>query len=97
MLVLNCRTSYAEDFLVLRPRIESAKPHLAHDHQGIDEPTWLHHLRRGDYSRWFQDCLKDRYLADQARRVEQRARPRPCEDSYTDSRLDRSAIYPAWV
>jgi hypothetical protein len=40
--------------------------------QGIDEPTWLHHLRRGDYSRWFQDCLKDRYLADQARRVEQR-------------------------
>jgi hypothetical protein len=39
---------------------------------GIDEPTWLFHLRRGDYSRWFQHSLKDRYLADQARRVEQR-------------------------
>jgi HAD superfamily hydrolase (TIGR01484 family) len=40
--------------------------------EGIDEPTWLYHLRRGDYSRWFQNGVKDRYLADQARRVEQR-------------------------
>ena len=47
--------------------------------EGIDEPTWLHHLRRGDYSRWFRDCLKDRYLADQARRVEQRLELEPAK------------------
>jgi HAD superfamily hydrolase (TIGR01484 family) len=46
---------------------------------GIDEPTWLFHLRRGDFSRWFHECLKDRYLADQTRRVEQRLELAPPE------------------
>jgi HAD superfamily hydrolase (TIGR01484 family) len=46
---------------------------------GIDEPTWLYHLRRGDYSRWFQESVRDRYLADQARRVEQRLDLDPTE------------------
>jgi hypothetical protein len=32
----------------------------------------MYHLRRGDYSRWLEHSLKDHYLADQARRVEQR-------------------------
>jgi hypothetical protein len=40
--------------------------------EGIDEETWLYHLHRGDYSRWFREAVKDRYLADQAERVEQR-------------------------
>jgi hydroxymethylpyrimidine pyrophosphatase-like HAD family hydrolase len=37
---------------------------------GVDEETWLHHLRGGEYSRWFQDAIKDEGLAEEARRVE---------------------------
>jgi HAD superfamily hydrolase (TIGR01484 family) len=47
--------------------------------EGIDEQTWLYHLRRGDYSRWFRDSVKDRYLADQAERVERRSALTPVE------------------
>jgi hypothetical protein len=39
---------------------------------GIDEETWLFHLRRGDYSRWLRASVKDSYLADQVERIEQR-------------------------
>lgn len=39
---------------------------------GIDEQTWMFHLRRGDYSRWFRGAIKDGHLADEAQRVEQR-------------------------
>jgi hypothetical protein len=38
---------------------------------GLDDDTWLHHLRRGDYSRWFRDGIKDSELADEAAGVEQ--------------------------
>ncbi|MGQ0750964.1 MAG: phosphoglycolate phosphatase, partial [Betaproteobacteria bacterium] len=47
--------------------------------EGIDEETWLYHLHRGDYSRWFRDAVKDRYLADQAERIEQRRVLQPAE------------------
>jgi hydroxymethylpyrimidine pyrophosphatase-like HAD family hydrolase len=40
--------------------------------EGIDEDTWLYHLHRGDYSRWFRHAVNDPYLADQAERVENR-------------------------
>ena len=46
---------------------------------GIDEETWLFHLRRGDYSRWFRAGVKDNYLADQAERIEQRQDLQPVE------------------
>lgn len=41
--------------------------HLA---QGIDEVTWLFHLRRGDYSRWFRTSIRDAELADLAEHIE---------------------------
>ena len=41
--------------------------------QGIDESTWMYHLRRGDYSRWFRHAIKDDHLADETERVECRA------------------------
>ena len=46
---------------------------------GIDEETWMFHLRRGDYSRWFRAAVKDSYLADQAERIEQRQDLQPVE------------------
>ncbi len=38
---------------------------------GVDDETWMYHLREGDYSRWFRDCIKDEELAEEAGRVEQ--------------------------
>src|SRR5690606_40860236 len=39
---------------------------------GIDEATWLYHLRRNDYSRWIRDAIKDGWLAEQVEGVESR-------------------------
>ena len=38
---------------------------------GIDDKTWLHHLRAGAYSRWFRDAIKDDALALEATAIEQ--------------------------
>ncbi|HET6573311.1 MAG TPA: HAD-IIB family hydrolase [Fimbriiglobus sp.] len=46
---------------------------------GVDEETWLFHLRQGDYSRWFRGAVKDEYLADQVERIEQRRDLQPSE------------------
>ena len=37
---------------------------------GVDERTWLHHLREGGYSRWFRDAIKDEELATEAGAIE---------------------------
>jgi hypothetical protein len=37
---------------------------------GVDDETWLYHLRRGDYSRWFRDEIRDDELATEAREIE---------------------------
>jgi HAD superfamily hydrolase (TIGR01484 family) len=41
--------------------------------EGIDEETWLFHLKRADYSNWLRHALKDPDLADQIQAVEQDA------------------------
>jgi len=41
--------------------------------EGLDEQTWMFHLRRRDYSRWFRKAIRDEYLAQQAERIELRA------------------------
>ncbi len=38
--------------------------------QGIDDRTWLHHLRGGDYSRWLRDKIKDSELAEDVESIE---------------------------
>jgi hypothetical protein len=36
---------------------------FCHIGEGIDEDTWLHHLRTGEYAAWFRDAIKDASLA----------------------------------
>ena len=38
---------------------------------GVDDETWLHHLREGAYSRWFRDDIKDEELAAETQSVEE--------------------------
>jgi hypothetical protein len=38
--------------------------------EGVDDDTWLHHLRQGDYSRWMRDAIRDGALADEVAEVE---------------------------
>jgi hypothetical protein len=38
--------------------------------QGVDDDTWLFHLRRGDYARWFREAIKDDELAAAAQAAE---------------------------
>ena len=40
---------------------------------GVDDETWLHHLRAHDYSRWIEDSIKDEELAAEVRRAEKQA------------------------
>jgi hypothetical protein len=37
--------------------------------EGVDDETWLWHLGRGDYERWFRDVIKDEALGEVAKRV----------------------------
>lgn len=38
--------------------------------EGVDDETWQHHLRRGDYSEWLRQRIKDDALANQVRAIE---------------------------
>ena len=33
---------------------------------GIDDETWLYHLKRNDFACWFRDCINDEDLASEA-------------------------------
>ena len=39
--------------------------------QGVDDQTWMHHLRSGEYLRRFSEAIKDDELAAETRAVEQ--------------------------
>jgi hydroxymethylpyrimidine pyrophosphatase-like HAD family hydrolase len=38
--------------------------------EGVDDETWLHHLRRGDYSQWMREAIKDEALATEVHEIE---------------------------
>lgn len=39
--------------------------------EGVDDETWMHHLRGGDYSRWMRDAIRDEALAKEVAGVEE--------------------------
>jgi len=43
--------------------------------EGVDEETWMHHLRQRDYSKWFRSVIKDDSLAEEAEQLERRGDP----------------------
>jgi hypothetical protein len=47
--------------------------------EGVDDDTWLYHLRRGEYSQWLRDNIKDAELADAVARIEQQRDPSAAE------------------
>jgi hydroxymethylpyrimidine pyrophosphatase-like HAD family hydrolase len=42
--------------------------------EGVDESTWTYHLRRGDYSGWFREFVKDDELAANTAAIERDSR-----------------------
>ena len=38
--------------------------------EGVDDETWQHHLRAGDYSKWFRNSIKDDDLAEEVAAIE---------------------------
>jgi hydroxymethylpyrimidine pyrophosphatase-like HAD family hydrolase len=47
---------------------------------GVDDETWLYHLRQGDFSRWFREEINDEELAEEAEQIE-RQRTSDIKDS----------------
>jgi HAD superfamily hydrolase (TIGR01484 family) len=39
--------------------------------EGVDDETWVHHLRKADYSRWLRESVKDQAIADEVGVIEQ--------------------------
>ncbi|HEX2090055.1 MAG TPA: HAD-IIB family hydrolase [Actinomycetota bacterium] len=39
--------------------------------EGVDDDTWLHHLRQHDYSKWLREAIKDEELANEAAKIEE--------------------------
>jgi hypothetical protein len=38
--------------------------------QGVDDDTWMYHLKRNDYSAWIRDHVNDDALAEQVEKIE---------------------------
>ena len=46
---------------------------------GVDDETWGHHLRQGDYSRWLRERIKDDAVAAEAAAIEAQTQLSPRE------------------
>jgi hypothetical protein len=46
---------------------------------GVDDETWTYHLRKGHYSRWLREMIKDEVLAAEVERIERAPELSPAE------------------
>jgi hypothetical protein len=46
---------------------------------GVDDETWVYHQRKGHYSRWIRDVIKDDDLAAEVAAVEEDRKASPRE------------------
>ncbi|HXK62578.1 MAG TPA: phosphoglycolate phosphatase, partial [Acidobacteriota bacterium] len=44
---------------------------------GLDDETWLYHLKRGDYSQWLRNSLQDESLASEVEKIEKEGETEP--------------------
>jgi hydroxymethylpyrimidine pyrophosphatase-like HAD family hydrolase len=47
--------------------------------EGVDEGTWVHHLRKGDYSKWLRESVKDPAIAEEVAKIEKNTQITPSE------------------
>jgi len=47
--------------------------------EGVDEDTWVHHLRNADYSQWLREAVKDAAIAEEVARIEKNVQLKPSE------------------
>jgi hypothetical protein len=47
--------------------------------EGVDEDTWVHHLRKGDYSKWLREAVKDATIAEEVAKIEKNTQLTPSE------------------
>jgi HAD superfamily hydrolase (TIGR01484 family) len=47
--------------------------------EGVDEETWVHHLKKNDYSQWLREAVKDDGVADEIALIEQNTALAPAE------------------
>ena len=59
--------------------------------RGVDDVTWLHHLRNGDVTRWLRDAIKDPGLADEVAVLERADDPRATRTAVLDAIARRYA------
>ncbi len=59
---------------------------------GIDDETWLFHLKRGDYSNWFDNTIKDADLAQAARQIEKESDPTQARASMREAMEHRYTV-----
>ena len=54
---------------------------------GVDDATWTYHLKRGDYSKWLREAIKDTDVADTVQAAERDDSLSPSESR---SRISRA-------
>ncbi len=61
---------------------------------GVDDETWLHHLRAHDYSRWMSEAIKDDELSNEVRRAEDVEDPTESRGEFREA-IERRYTAPA--